>query len=201
MSLDRVKTQSAPIASKRLLNVLVSRCWKAKLLTECADTARRESLEFGSDLASKDVGSSKGKSFVKSKCETFAHESDIGIRGYGNTLEEAFENAAMAMYSVMVRVDKVKPLAPREVTASAPDGEMLLVEWLNALLSLSDVERMVYSKFMVKIEGTLLTGTAWGEKLDQTRHQPNVEVKGATYHMLKVYKDGDSYVAQCVVDV
>ena len=133
--------------------------------------------------------------------ESFAHESDIGIRGFGNTLEEAFENAATAMYSVIVGVDLVKPLERKEVTASAPDEELLLVEWLNALLSLSDVEKMVYSKFEVKFDGTTLTGTAWGEKLDQTRHEPKVEVKGATYHMLKVFKDGDSYVAQCVVDV
>ena len=133
--------------------------------------------------------------------ETFAHESDIGIRGFGNTLEEAFEAAAMAMYSVIAKIELIKPSQRNEVTVSAPDGELLLVEWLNALLSLSDVERMVYSKFIVKIEGTALTGSAWGEKLDRTRHEPKVEVKGATYHMLKVYKNGALYIAQCVVDV
>jgi SHS2 domain-containing protein len=133
--------------------------------------------------------------------ETFAHESDIGIRGFGNTLEEAFAAAAMAMYSVIAKIELIKPSQRNEVTASAPDSEMLLVEWLNALLSLSDVERMVYSKFIVKIEGTALTGSAWGEKLDRTRHEPKVEVKGATYHMLKVYKNGALYIAQCVVDV
>jgi len=133
--------------------------------------------------------------------EMFDHESDIGIRGFGTTIEEAFENAALAMYAITVNVDLVKPLAHRVVTVSAADDEMLLVEWLNALLSLSDVERMVYSKFTVKINGTALTGKAWGEKLDETRHEPNVEVKGATYHMLKVCKIGDLYEAQCVVDV
>jgi len=138
---------------------------------------------------------------VTSKYETFEHDSDIGVRGFGDTLEEAFENVAKAMYSVIVNVDLVKPLSTTVVAVSALDGEMLLVEWLNALLSLSDIERMVYSKFMVKIEGTELIGTAWGEKLDQIRHEPNVEVKGATYHMLKVYKDDDSYIAQCIVDV
>lgn len=133
--------------------------------------------------------------------ETFEHEADIGIRGVGSSIEEAFEGAAMAMYSVMVNIEAIKPQEQKKVTASAPDRELLLVEWLNALLSLSDVERMVFSKFEVNIEGTMLTGTAWGEKLDQTRHEPNVEVKGATYHMLNVHKDGDSFVAQCVVDV
>jgi tRNA nucleotidyltransferase (CCA-adding enzyme) len=83
----------------------------------------------------------------------------------------------------------------------APDRELLLVEWLNALLSLSDIERMVFSKFEVTIEGERLTGTAWGEGLDRVRHEPKVEVKGATYYMLRVSETENGYVAQCVVDV
>jgi len=133
--------------------------------------------------------------------ETFEHEADIGIRGFGGTIAEAFENAAVALYSVMVNVHSVRPEERRTVSASAPDLELLLVEWLNALLSLSDIERMVFSKFEVKINGTSLIGTAWGEMLDRQRHEPNVEIKGATYHMLKVMETDGRFVAQCVVDV
>ncbi len=133
--------------------------------------------------------------------ETFEHQADIGIRGFGMTLEEAFGNAAQALYSVMVRLDAVKPLEERTVSVSAPDHEILLVEWLNALLSLSDVDRMVFSKFEVKIEGAALKGSAWGEKLDPARHEPNVEVKGATYHLLQITEEDGKYTAQCVVDV
>ena len=133
--------------------------------------------------------------------ETFEHEADIGIRGFGKTIAEAFENAAIALYSVMVNVHRVRPEEQRIVTVSAPDRELLLVEWLNALLSQSDIERMVFSKFEVKINGTSLIGTAWGEMLDRERHQANVEIKGATYHMLSVQERDNGYVAQCVVDV
>lgn len=133
--------------------------------------------------------------------ETFEHEADIGIRGFGSSIGEAFENAARAMYSVMVRIEAIEPLEQKEIVVSAPDGELLLVEWLNALLSLSDIERMVFSRFEVRIDGTSLTARVWGERLDRIRHEPNVEVKGATYHMLKVNKSDDRYVAQCVVDV
>jgi SHS2 domain-containing protein len=133
--------------------------------------------------------------------ETFDHEADIGIRGFGATIEEAFENAAVALYSVMVNVHRVRPKERRILEVSAPDSELLLVEWLNALLSQSDIERMVFSKFEVKINGTSLIGTAWGEMLDRGRHQAHVEVKGATYHMLSVQERDNGYVAQCVVDV
>ena len=133
--------------------------------------------------------------------ETFEHEADIGIRGFGSSPEQAFESAAVALYSVMVNIDKITPKEMRTVAVSAPDRELLLVEWLNALLALSDIERMVFSKFEVKIKDTSLTGTAWGEPLDRGRHEAHVEVKGATYHMLSVKEQDGRYTAQCVVDV
>jgi len=133
--------------------------------------------------------------------ETFEHEADIGIRGFGSTLDEAFANAASALYSVMVDVAKVEQQEFRGVNVTANDQEQLLVEWLNALLAVSDIERMVFSKFEVLIEGTRLAGTAWGEHLDRERHHAHVEVKGATYHMLCVREDEGRFVAQCVVDV
>ena len=133
--------------------------------------------------------------------ETFEHEADVGIRGFGGSVEEAFQNAAVALYSVMVNIHAVEPREVRTVTVNASDRELLLVEWLNALLSLSDIERMVFSKFEVAIEGAQLTGTAWGEGLDRSRHEPHVEVKGATYHMLSVTEREGRYTAQCVVDV
>ena len=133
--------------------------------------------------------------------ETFEHEADIGIRGFGNTPEEAFSNAAVALYSVMVDITRVEQKEFRGVNVTADDQEQLLVEWLNSLLAVSDIERMVFSKFEVRMEGNRLAGTAWGEHLDQGKHHAHVEVKGATYHMLSVRQENGRYVAQCVVDV
>ncbi len=133
--------------------------------------------------------------------ETFEHEADIGIRGFGDSMEEAFENVARALYSVMVNVNKVTPKDKKVITIAAADRELLLIEWLNALLSVSDIDRMVFSKFEVKIIGASLTGVAWGEALDRDRHEAHVEVKGATFHMLSVREQDGRFVAQCVVDV
>lgn len=133
--------------------------------------------------------------------ETFEHQADIGIRGFGDSVEEAFAHAAAAMYSVMVDLEQVAAREKRTVTAHAAERELLLVEWLNALLSLSDIDRLVFSKFSVTIRGGDLSGEAWGERLDRDRHQARVEVKGATYHLLHVGTEGGKVVAQCVVDV
>ena len=133
--------------------------------------------------------------------ETFEHEADIGIRGFGRSINEAFANAAVALYSVMVNINSVAPLKARKVSVTAPDHELLLIEWLNALLAISDIEHMAFSKFEIAIDGASLYGTAWGEKLDRKRHEPKVEVKAATYHMLRVSENDGDCVAQCVVDV
>jgi SHS2 domain-containing protein len=133
--------------------------------------------------------------------ETFEHQADIGVRGYGDTVEEAYANAAAAMYSVMIDLSRVEQKESRSIRVTAGDREQLLVEWLNALLAISDIDRMVFSRFEARIDGPDLAGTAWGEHLDRTRHEPNVEVKGATYHLLKVTQENGRFVAQCVVDV
>jgi tRNA nucleotidyltransferase (CCA-adding enzyme) len=133
--------------------------------------------------------------------ETFDHEADVGIRGYGETLEEAFEEGARALFSLMVEIDAVKPTEERAFTCDAHDPEGLFVEWLNHLIALAHIEGMVFSRFKTEIRGETLYGKAWGEALDKDRHHPMSEVKAATYCMLLIYRDGDRHAAQCVVDV
>jgi tRNA nucleotidyltransferase (CCA-adding enzyme) len=133
----------------------------------------------------------------------FHHQADIGVRGIGNTLAEAFAEAAVALSAVITEPDTILPHEALGIECSAPDVELLLVDWLNALIYEMAIRRMLFSRFEVHISDTLqLTATAWGEPVDAARHQPAVEVKGATYTMLSVvHHDGGEWVAQCVVDV
>jgi SHS2 domain-containing protein len=132
----------------------------------------------------------------------FQHGADIGVRGVGCTLEAAFEMAAVALTAVITEPDKVAAAQAVEVTCQAPDRELLLVDWLNALIYEMAIRHMLFSRFEVKIDGQNLRGTAWGEYVDVARHQPAVEVKGATYTALNVGQRPDgAWVAQCVVDV
>ena len=133
--------------------------------------------------------------------EIFEHKADVGIRGRGKTLEEAFEDAARAMFSVMVDLETVRPIEAFEVEVSASDEEALFVEWLNELLSVADLNDVVFSDFKVEISGNALKGKARGEKWDLERHKPKTEVKAATYSSLLVKNENGSYVAQCIVDV
>lgn len=134
--------------------------------------------------------------------EHFPHEADIGVRGWGTTLEQAFEQTALALTAVIVDPATVMPREAIQFSCEAPDDELLLVDWLNALIYEMATRNMLFSRFEVHLNGARLSAQAWGEALDSGRHHPAVEVKGATYTALKVVQQaGGGWLAQCVVDV
>jgi SHS2 domain-containing protein len=134
--------------------------------------------------------------------EHFPHEADMGVRGIGATREEAFEQAALAMTAVITDPAKVIAVDPIELTCRAPDDELLLVDWLNALIYEMATRKWLFSRFEVHIKDHVLTARAWGEPMDTDKHQLAVEIKGATYTALRVAREANgAWVAQCVVDV
>jgi tRNA nucleotidyltransferase (CCA-adding enzyme) len=134
--------------------------------------------------------------------EHFPHEADVGVRGLGATLEEAFEQAALALTAAISNLAAVTPKEMIQLSCEAPDDELLFVDWLNALVYEMATRNMLFSRFEVQLEGKRLDAKVWGEALDVARHHPAVEVKGATYTALKVAQQPDGgWLAQCVVDV
>ena len=135
------------------------------------------------------------------KWEHFPHQADVGVRGYGATAGEAFEQAALALTAVVTHA-AVEAKVAVDVACEAPDLELLFVEWLNAIIYEMAVRMMLFGRFAVHIEGTRLAGTLWGERVDVARHGPACEPKGATYTALKVGADSNGrWSAACVVDV
>jgi tRNA nucleotidyltransferase (CCA-adding enzyme) len=134
--------------------------------------------------------------------EHFPHQADMGIRGWGASKEEAFEQGAMAMTAVITDPAKVEPLSCITVQRNEADDELLFAEWINALVYEMATRKMLFSRFRVVLNGNSLVGEAWGEPVDIRKHQPAVEVKGATYTALHVEQESSGrWVAQCVVDV
>lgn len=128
--------------------------------------------------------------------------ADMGVRGHGATLTEAFEQAALAMSAVVTDPAQVEARIQVEVECAAPDPELLLVDWLNAWVYAMATRKMLFSRFKATFKAGRLYGIGWGEGVDRVRHQPAVEIKGATYTELKVGQTPDGiWFAQCVVDV
>lgn len=134
--------------------------------------------------------------------ETFEHGADIGIRGYGESREEAFAEAARAMFAIIAGDLQGIP-AQRNVAvqASGYDMESLFVAFLNELLARSDLEGMIFTRFDIAISGLELEGTVHGSEYDFQSEDRGVEVKGATYSQVQVEQKEGIWIAQCVVDV
>jgi SHS2 domain-containing protein len=134
--------------------------------------------------------------------EHFAHGADIGVRGIGTTVEEAFEQAALAMMAVITDPVSVTLQSEIEISCEAPELDLLLLDWLNALVLKMATDKLVFGSFAVSISGPRLHAIARGEPIDVRRHQPAVEVKGATLTELSVARGSDGlWRAQCIVDV
>ncbi len=134
--------------------------------------------------------------------EHFSHDADIGIRGYGNTINEAFEQGALAMTAVISDPKAIADKDAVEVVCEESDIELLFIDWLNALVYEMATRHMLFSKFQVNITNGKLQGNALGEKVSVPKHKPIVEVKGATYTALKVKQDNNGiWIAQSIIDI
>lgn len=134
--------------------------------------------------------------------EHFEHGADIGVRGFGATEAQAFEQAAMALTAVVTSPGGVVAREAVDIACEAPDHELLFAQWLNAVIYEMAVRRMLFGRFEVAIDDGHLRARAYGEPVDVARHLPAVEVKGATYTALRVARTDDGgWHAQTVVDV
>ncbi len=138
--------------------------------------------------------------------EWIEHPSDIGFRAYGKTLAEAFENAALALFEVMVDTSKVEPRKKLKVELEAEDEQALLYDWLERFLHMHETQGLVMSRFEVEKlsrveDGFRIKARAWGELLDTKRHETRTAVKAITYHMMEIKRGKNRCSVQVVVDI
>jgi SHS2 domain-containing protein len=139
---------------------------------------------------------------TSARWEHFDHGADIGVRGIGRTAAEAFEQVALALTAVVTNPAGVQLREVKRLQCEGPDLDGLLYEWLNAVIYEMSVEKLLFGHFDVTIDGGHLTAALSGESVDAGRHQPAVEIKGATYTELRVECQPDGrWCAQCIVDV
>ncbi len=137
--------------------------------------------------------------------EFFDVTADVGYKAYGKTLNEAFENAALAMFEVMTDTTKIEPKVERKIEVESEDECALLYDWLSEFLVMLDVDFLVFSKFEVKIEKKddrlILNGTALGEEFNPDVHESRAEVKAVTYHLMDVKHKNGRYMVQVILDI
>jgi tRNA nucleotidyltransferase (CCA-adding enzyme) len=164
---------------------------------------QREASRGGPPARATAVGSlQRGEGEASSRWSHFAHGADIGVRGEGPTAACAFEQAALALTAVVTDPAGVRPIRHLALSCSAPDIELLLMEWLNTVIFAMATQGLLFCRYSVRLSGTGLIAEAWGEPADRSRHEPAAEPKGATLTELQVGQEtSGAWFAQCVVDV
>ena len=125
------------------------------------------------------------------KYDIVEHTADIGIKAYGKNLSECFENAAVGMFDIISDTKRIKPVGEYEISLKSDTIEELLVDWLSKLLTISDINNVLFGKFAVSIneEKCKLNAKVYGENFDSERHTVGKEIKAVTYHILEVNKE------------
>ncbi len=143
---------------------------------------------------------------MKKRFELLEHTADAYIAAYGDSLEKAFENAALATFEIMTDLGKVKPETEDFVEVEEHDEYALLYGWLEELLIRFDTTSNLYCRFEVSsIEKTLagfkLKAKIWGEPFDPERHLQKVGVKAVTYHRMEIVKKPKTVTVRFILDI
>jgi len=134
--------------------------------------------------------------------EQFDAEADVGIRAWGPTRAEAFAQAALGVFSLVVDPATVTPRETREVRAQAGSPETLMVAWIDECLYVHDIEAFVVSRVEVSScsDGVVL-GRLHGEPLDVARHRLTTVVKAARLHGVVIQALDSRHEVRIIVDV
>lgn len=140
------------------------------------------------------------------KFEVLEHRADAYIAAYGKTLEEAFENAALATFDTMTEPEKITPKIQETVEVEGFDEKALLYNWLETLLVKFEITETLYSKFKITSiqrtdEGYRLKATIQGEKFNPEKHPQKVGVKAITYHRMEITKKPNQVTVRFILDI
>lgn len=134
--------------------------------------------------------------------ETFEHTADVGLKVWGASLKELFEQAAAGFIDVMLDPRTVRPERSVSIAATGEEPEELLVGWLEEILFAFEARGFAPATAHVKSLGEgELRGELLGEDLDLQRHELRQPVKAVTYHDLTIKRRGDLYEVRIVFDV
>jgi len=134
--------------------------------------------------------------------EFINHTADLGIRVRGLSLKELFENAARAMFDLIVDLDTVKTRNQMAIEIRGEQREELLADWLRDLLYRYNGDKYLLKEFKIeKISPRGLKARVRGEKLDMSRHNLKREIKAVTYHGLEIRKLNRQWQAQIIFDI
>ena len=138
------------------------------------------------------------------KFEYFDVTADIGFYAFGKNLNEAFENAGLAIFNIISNTDNINPQKSIEFEITSEDKVSLLYDYLEELLFYHEVEFMLFSEFGIEIDkingGYRLKAIIKGEDINWDKHERDCEIKAITFHQMEV-NISDDVRLKAIVDL
>jgi SHS2 domain-containing protein len=141
--------------------------------------------------------------------EYLDHMTDAYLRIRGQTMKEAFEYSAMGLVNIMYDIENIEKNQRIPILAEGEELENLLFDWLDKILLMMLIDKVIFSKFNIEITfdrssaNYVLTGYGEGELVDLNKHELKVEIKGITYHEMKILDDENTNetIIEYIVDL
>ena len=123
--------------------------------------------------------------------EIIEHTADVGIKVWGPTLTELFENAAKGMFHIIScgkgpsGGERIKRKS--ELRNNTDAMEELLVIWLSEILYIFNKEKICLDNFKITgLNNTKLNAEIEGSSMDLYQSNNYTEIKAVTFHNLKI---------------
>ena len=137
------------------------------------------------------------------KFKFLEHTADAKMQAFGATLEEAFSNAALGMFNVMLDTSKIKQVKKHSFIIKSENEESLLYDFLEHLLFLVDSEGFLLSEVIeitiIKNKELTLVAKVIGD--NHTDQEVHSYIKAVTYSEMFIKKEKDRYIIQLVFDI
>jgi SHS2 domain-containing protein len=139
------------------------------------------------------------------KYEMIEHTADIGVRVFGKTEQDLFKNAAAALFGLVARPIKQKPVEIKKIQLECASLEELFIRWLNELISIFFAYKFFPSEYNITLKeeraGYALRASLRGISFESMRNVLAMEIKAATYHGLRIQSDTKGFTAEVIFDV
>lgn len=128
--------------------------------------------------------------------------ADLTVDSWGDTLEEAFRQAAFATFDAMTPLSNVKKSVTREFKVEGDDVGALLFNFLDELLYIFEVDFLVFSDYKLEIseDHRSLKAICWGELFRLGHHEQRIAIKAVTFHLMNIEKKNDHWELRVVLD-
>src|SRR3989344_3531233 len=89
---------------------------------------------------------------IMKKYKFLEHTADIKFQVYGSSLNEIFENTALAISEILARDEKIKIKTKKKIAVEGKDLESLLYNFIEELLFFLDAKNFVIAKAKLKVD-------------------------------------------------